>query len=128
MLRDVVTVEGYRFRRITDLELVRAEHPAFFLTWTLMHVIDDSSPLKASTEQSLRESVTTFMLTLSGTDDTTGQALMARAEFPSTDIRWNQGFKDVLEIGADGVISVDYNKFDEVESIPEPPGQNLPRD
>ena len=40
MMRDEVTEEGFRIRRITDLSLVRAQHPAFALGWTIMHVID----------------------------------------------------------------------------------------
>lgn len=44
MLRDTVTAEGLRMRRITDLALVRASQPAFFIGWTIMHVIDESSP------------------------------------------------------------------------------------
>jgi inward rectifier potassium channel len=37
MLRDEVSEEGFRIRRITDLALVRARHPVFALGWTIMH-------------------------------------------------------------------------------------------
>src|SRR5271169_2518005 len=49
MLRDDVTQEGFRIRRIMDLPLVRAQHPLFVLGWNLMHVLDETSPLRDQT-------------------------------------------------------------------------------
>jgi len=120
MLRDEVTEEGYRIRRITDLALVRAQHPAFSLGWNIMHVIDAASPLHAETEESLRKTSAVFILSVSGMDETTGQVLMARAQYPSTAIRWNETFRDILEIGADGILYIDYRKFHDVEPLSAP--------
>jgi len=117
MLRDEVTAEGFRLRRVTDLELVRAEHPAFVLGWNIMHVIDETSPLYKETAESLARATTTFILSLSGTDETTGQTLMARAEYDSGDIRWDASFRDILEIDVDGSFHFDYNKFNEIEPL-----------
>ena len=117
MLRDEVTEEGFRIRRIIDLSLVRAQHPVFILGWNIMHVIDHSSPLKDKTADSLNGAATVFILSLSGTDETTGQVLMARNEYPSTSIRWNQSFRDILEVGDDGTLRIDYRKFNDVEPL-----------
>jgi inward rectifier potassium channel len=117
MLRDEISEEGFRIRRIKDLALIRAEHPMFVLGWNIMHVIDDASPMKSESEESLRNSATVFILSVSGTDETTGQILMARAEYPGSAIRWNQAFRDVLEETADGTLHFHYSKFDEVESL-----------
>jgi inward rectifier potassium channel len=119
MLRDEVTAEGFRIRRVLDLPLVRSQHPMFVLGWTVMHLIDHASPLKAATAESLRKSRTTFVLSISGTDETTGQVLMARAEYSSDDIRWNATFRDILEEADDGSLHLDYGKFHEVESLAE---------
>ncbi len=118
MLRDEVTEEGYRIRRITDLSLVRSRHPVFALGWTIMHIIDDLSPLQAESEDSLRDSGASFILSVSGTDETTGQVLMAREEYPSTAIRWNEAFVDILEQTEDGTLSIDYGKFNDVQPLP----------
>jgi len=56
LIRDSVTQEGYQFRRIEDLPLLRSEHPLFVLGWNLMHVIDESSPLAGESAESLRSS------------------------------------------------------------------------
>lgn len=117
MLRDDVTEEGYRMRRIVDLPLLRSQHPMFALGWTIMHVIDDASPLRAETAESLLLSKTVFVLSLSGTDENTGQTLMARGEYSAADIRWNSTFHDILEEAPDGTIHVDYGKFDDIEPL-----------
>jgi inward rectifier potassium channel len=115
MVRDEITEEGFRIRRITDLSLVRAQHPVFILGWNIMHVIDAGSPLKSEGAVSLGAASTVFILSLSGTDVTTGQVLMARNEYPSSAILWNQSFRDILEVDGDGTLRIDYRKFHEVE-------------
>jgi inward rectifier potassium channel len=121
MLRDEVTQEGFRIRRIVDLPLVRSQHPVFALSWTIMHIIDETSPLVSESEQSLEAGAVTFMLTLGGTDETTGQYLMAREEYASRSIRWNAAFRDILESTDDGTLHIDYGKFHEVEPLPQKP-------
>lgn len=120
MLRDEVTEEGFRIRRVIDLPLVRSQHPMFVLGWTIMHVIDDASPLKLETAESLREDAAAFVLSVSGTDETTGQVLIARAEYSSEDIRWNASFHDILEEDENGTLHIDYAKFHDVEPYAEP--------
>jgi inward rectifier potassium channel len=115
LLRDETTAEGLSMRRIADLPLVRSQHPVFALGWTIMHVIDDASPLRSETPQSLRDKDASLLLSVSGTDETTGQVLTARTEYTSADIRWNATFRDILAEAADGTLNVDYSKFDEIE-------------
>jgi inward rectifier potassium channel len=117
LLRDEITEEGYSIRRIVDLPLLRSEHPMFTLGWSIMHVIDDASPLSAETAESLSASRAALVLSLSGTDENTGQTLMARGEYSHADIRWNATFHDILEKAPDGSIHVDYSKFHDVEPL-----------
>jgi inward rectifier potassium channel len=117
LVRDEVTLEGFRLRRITDLALVRSSQPAFSIGWTIMHVIDESSPLARESEESLRRSQASLILSVSGTDETTGHVLIAREEYPSTAILWNKAFRDVLEVSAEGAVHIDYTKFHEIEEL-----------
>jgi len=114
MLRNEITSEGFEIRRVIDVPLLRSQHPVFALGWTIMHVIDETSPLRFETVESLRLTDATFILSLSGTDENTGQVLMARAEYPSDDIRWNSSFQDILGDTADGSLHIDYGKFHDV--------------
>jgi inward rectifier potassium channel len=118
LLRDEKTLEGYSIRRIHDLPLLRSQHPIFLFGWTLLHVIDDSSPLAHETPESLAATRAYLLLNVSGTDETTGQTLMARKEYPVLSLRWNHSFVDILSTDAQGVDHFDYTKFHEVEPLP----------
>ena len=123
IIRDRVTPEGFRIRRVEDLVLVRNQHPIFVLGWNIMHVIDAASPLYGETVASLAQSRALLVLTLSGTDETTGQVLMARGEYASSALRWNHSFRDILAAGPDGLEHMDYTKFHDVVplSVTDPP-------
>jgi inward rectifier potassium channel len=118
MVYDWTSSEGYQLRRVVDLKLVRDEQPLFVLGWSLMHVIDDSSPLAKETPESLAAANAMLSLTLSGTDQTTGQVLMGRAEYAAGVIRWNHSFRDVLSRNDEGVAVYDYRHFHDTEAFP----------
>jgi len=117
MLRDEVTQEGYEIRRVLDLPLIRSRHPMFVLGWTLMHAIDESSPLNGETADSLGRSEAAIVLCLTGTDESTGQTLAARVQYSHEDIRWGATFHDMIEEAPDGTLHLDYTKFDDVYEI-----------
>ena len=122
LIRDERTVEGLPLRRLYDLPLSRNQHPIFAFGWTLLHVIDESSPLHGESEQSLMLSRANLLLSVAGTDESTGQTLMARKHYASAAIRWNHTFADILSVGPDGIDRFDYTKFHLVEplSVEEP--------
>jgi inward rectifier potassium channel len=119
LMRDEVTVEGFRLRRIIDLPLVRSQHPLFMLGWNIMHVIDANSPLRSEDAESLAASSGLLVLSVSGTDETTGQTLMARAEYRAAAVFWHHSFTDILAISAEDTLDIDYAKFHDVEPLPE---------
>jgi len=118
MTRNEVTQEGFRIRRVIDLSLLRSTQPMFNLGWTIMHRLDESSPLYLETPDSMRQSEARLVLNMSGTDESTGQTLTTRTEYSDQDIRWNATFRDILVEDEQGVLHIDYAKFDDVEPLP----------
>ena len=118
LIRDEQTVEGYTIRRIYDLPLRRREQPTFLFGWNVLHTIDELSPLATATAESLAAANAYLLLTLSGTDETTGQQLMSRQEYPASALRWNYTFVDILAVGEDGIDHFDYTKFHDVTPLP----------
>src|SRR6185312_7455917 len=117
LIRDEQTAEGYRIRRIYDLPLRRREQPLFLYGWSLMHVIDEGSPLSGASLESLKATKAFLLLTIGGIDETTGQTLMSRHQYHSTSLRWNHTFTDIFTTGEDGVDRFDYTKFHDVEPL-----------
>ncbi|HEX4269499.1 MAG TPA: ion channel, partial [Steroidobacteraceae bacterium] len=117
LIRDEHTSEGYRFRRIYDLPLRRSEQPIFLYGWSLLHVIDESSPLAGATTESLKADKAFILLTIGGIDETTGQMLMSRQEYHPSSVHWNHSFVDVFTTGEDGIDRFDYSRFHDVEPL-----------
>ena len=102
------SVEGHTLHRLLDLPLVREVHPMFSLSWTLMHPIDQNSPLWGQTAESLEQQQARLILTISGSDEITTQDLHSRHLYQHQDIRWNHVFEDMLQVDAQGREYVDH--------------------
>jgi len=67
--RQTVTSEGRVWRRFQDLTVTRQRSPLFALSWTIMHTLDESSPLYGATADSLRADQAEIIVVISGVDD-----------------------------------------------------------
>jgi inward rectifier potassium channel len=114
LARNETSPEGHAMRRFQDLALARSRSPLFALTWTMMHPINDASPLNGATARSLREAEAEIIVTLSGIDETFSQTVHARYTFPAEEIHWNLRFADVLMTLPDGRRAVDYRRFHDI--------------
>ena len=117
------TAEGARFRRFLELDLIRAENPTFALSWTVMHDIDEASPLHGKTADDLARDDSLIVLTVTGYDDASAQTVQARGSYVAADLRWDHRYVDVLSTSADGVTVLDYGRFHDVEPIPVATGE-----
>src|SRR5262249_32459979 len=72
------TAEGVPFYRSADLKLVRDRAPALARSWSILHRLDEQSPLHGQTPESLASVDAGLLLSVSGVDDTSLQAVHAR--------------------------------------------------
>jgi inward rectifier potassium channel len=117
LIREEHTQEGSHIRRIHDLALRRRDQPIFLFGWNIQHVMDASSPLSGSTAESLGSTTDFLVLTITGTDEITGQTLTARQDYPLPKLKWNYTFADILSTGKDGIDRFDYTRFHDVEPL-----------
>ena len=108
---------GSMLRRFADLALVRESNPVFALTWTIIHPIDEASPLRPWLEQGRAPDDAELVVVLSGTDESSGQTIHGRSAYTAADIRWNQRFVDILDLDPDGRRTIDYARFHVVETM-----------
>ncbi|NJR50516.1 MAG: ATP-sensitive inward rectifier potassium channel 10 [Leptolyngbyaceae cyanobacterium CSU_1_3] len=117
LMRDEVTSEGQRIRRIHDLKLLRGQTPGFNLSWTVMHTIDESSPLYGFDADTLTQMSSSIVISLSGIDETVTQIVHARHTYASQDLVWNHRFVDIIHFTNEGHRYIDYNHFHETISL-----------
>jgi inward rectifier potassium channel len=115
LMRTERTREGRTLYRMRDLLPVRSRSPAFSRGLTVMHTIDESSPLNGATADSLRDSDSELIITLMGIDSTTGQYVHARYSYLDDEIIFDHHFVDIVTELPDGRIQVDLRHFNEIE-------------
>ncbi len=115
MARQVTTMEGLMVRRVLDLKVVRSKSPLFALSWMVMHVIDEDSPLYGATPQSLEDELVEVLVVLAGVDETFAQRIHARHSYTPATLAWGRQFADVLSIGEDGRRIIDYSRFHDLQ-------------
>jgi inward rectifier potassium channel len=113
LLKNVVSLEGQSFRRFYKLQLVRNEHPALALSWTLYHVLDEESPLYGLDAGDLDTSKVSLLVVVSGYDVVAAQTVHARKSYDHSDIRFGHRYADILGTSEDGRLRIDYGRFHE---------------
>ena len=115
LLKNTVTAEGNSFRRFLELPLVRNEHPALALSWTLYHVIDQTSPLYQQSAQDLDTTSVSLVAVVSGYDIVAAQTVHARKTYDHPDILFGRSYADILGTLEDGRLRLDYSRFHDTE-------------
>jgi inward rectifier potassium channel len=117
LVRDERTTEGALLRRFYDLKLLRDRSPIFAMTFTVMHVIDEHSPLRGASADMLAQSNVELVVTASGIDETLVQPVHARTSYLPHEIMWNHRFTDVLGYTTDGRRAIDYARFHDTVAL-----------
>jgi len=106
--------DGRFARRFYRLALLRNENPIFAMSWTLYHVVDESSPLFGLTAEDLALTDATLSLAIRGLDDHSSEQLHARRHYLPADIRWQHRYVDIASMSEDGRFIIDFEKFHDV--------------
>jgi inward rectifier potassium channel len=116
LLRDETTVEGESIRRFHTLHLTRASSAVFALSWTVVHPIDESSPLFGETPESMKKSDLMLSAALVGIEEASAQTVHVRYAWTSEQILFDHRFQDILEKTPDGR-AIHYENFHGVEPV-----------
>jgi inward rectifier potassium channel len=131
MLRTEKTVEGVTIYRMIDLKLERDRSPALARSWTVMHKLNDASPLHRSSPESLARAEVELIVTLVGTDEISAQALHAQKRYAHDVVRFGVRHADMLSELPDGRLRLDMARFHDVvptlatDDFPYPPRSNV---
>jgi inward rectifier potassium channel len=114
---DYRTQEGVKMRRFQELKLLRASNPLFALSWTVMHPIDEASPLYGLGLAEMIERDMEIVIMLSGMDETISDHIYARHSYMAEEILWNRRFVDVVSVAPSGHRMVDLYRFHETTEL-----------
>ncbi len=103
--------EGVSMQRIRDLRLVRSKSPIFSLSWTVMHVIDEESPLAHLSMEQMEQLNVRIVISMTGIDDLTAQLVHATHVYRFSEIIGKKRLSDILTNNDDGSVTMDYSRF-----------------
>jgi inward rectifier potassium channel len=109
-----------RVRRFDSLTLEREKVVFFPLSWTLVHPIDEISPLKGLTLQDLHNSDAEFLVMLTGIDETFSELVHARSSYKSGEVVWDAKFVPIFNAASTNHhISIDIRKLSSLVAVKE---------
>jgi inward rectifier potassium channel len=113
-------VDGIHTRRYYPLSLERPGVVFLPLTWTVVHPIDEKSPLFGETAESLKKAQAEFLVLLSAFDETFSTIVHTRTSFVSDEVKWGYRFANAFlsTKGRRNKVAIDMRQFDRFERAP----------
>jgi inward rectifier potassium channel len=107
--------EGHSMRRVTDLVLERSNIPMFALTMTMMHRIDENSPLYGHTAQSLLDGDVRLFLAVEARDTAINSTVHDLKYYWSHNVRFGMRYTDAVTVNPDGRTMADLTLISTME-------------
>ena len=117
LLMTVELIEGRLQRRFQNLDLERNQILFLALTWTVVHPIDDKSPLSGKTPADLQGLQAEIIVVIKAFDETSAQTVHARYSYRYDEITWGAKFAPAFEIEPDGDLLLEVNRVSATEQV-----------
>jgi inward rectifier potassium channel len=114
LVQDTTTLEGDVLRRFVELPVLRSKSPLFFLTWQVMHAVDESSPLFGESMESLWAKKSEILVVMKGLDETFVSTIHARTSYTPDEIVWDRRLANIFTRRPDGSRAIDFRRFHDI--------------
>ncbi len=121
LLRRTHLLNGTTLRRFIDLRLERPSTPVISLTWSLIHVIDEQSPLWGTTAADLERDGGMLIASIKGYDESISASVVARQTYSARSVLFDQEFIDVMDELPTGEVVLDMARFHDTAPAVQPP-------
>jgi inward rectifier potassium channel len=101
-------------RKYKYLNLERQQVQFLPLTWTVVHPIDEASPLWGKTREDLVRDQAEFLILIKGFDDTFFQTVHVRHSYRFEEVVWGARFAPAFEPDDSGEMVLDLGKLSEI--------------
>jgi inward rectifier potassium channel len=104
-------------RHYRDMPLERPSIRALPLNWTLVHVVDEQSPLYGKTPSRLEEADAEILAFVRFHDDAHGQTVHARASWKASEILFGHKFRQILSADPEGRSTLDLGLLSTTDPV-----------
>ncbi|HYM01600.1 MAG TPA: ion channel [Stellaceae bacterium] len=109
------SAEGASYRRVHQLKLDRTRLPLFALTWTVMHPIDEESPLFGYTERRFADTEARLFLAVEARDPSMGAQVHALKDYDASHILVGRRYQDAVTRDEKGRPFADLTRLSDTE-------------
>jgi inward rectifier potassium channel len=109
------TEEGHLLRRFHDMALMRSDMPIFPLTWTLMHPINEHSPLHGLVSQDLEDHQVRVFVSVQARDPGLEAIVQDLTGFGHSQILFGKRYSDAVTVDDNGGATADIARLSLVE-------------
>lgn len=117
LLMTVDAKDGELKRNFIDLPLERPKIYFFALTWTVVHPIDEASPLFGKSHEDLARLSGELLILIQGFDDTFSQLVHSRYSYRHDEIVWGAKFLPAFKFDPKGDMVVEVDHIDEMKLV-----------
>lgn len=110
-----VNENGRQVRRFDLLSLERRSVTFFPLSWTVVHPIDEGSPLWGCTEDDLRGTDAEFLILLTAMDETFATTVHQRSSYKPDEIKFGHKFVSIYNNKPGERVSIDVRRLSEID-------------
>lgn len=101
-------------RKYTRLKLERDGIVFLALTWTVVHAINEESPLFGKTSEELERIQAEFLILIKAVDDTFSQTVHSRYSYRYDEMLWGTRFAPAFHVNDDGDMELDVGRVGDV--------------
>lgn len=111
------TRDLHALRRFVELPLVRRELPILSLSWTMIHPIDEQSPLWGVENLEEADPGLVLVASVSGFDEAISSVVTGRKAYVTQDLRLDHAFVDITSDLPSGLLQLDLTRFHDTEPV-----------
>ncbi|MBV9670907.1 MAG: hypothetical protein JOZ43_08140 [Acidobacteriales bacterium] len=108
---------GPKIRKYHQLKLERDNVAFFPLAWTVVHPIEEDSPLWGWTHEQLVAAQAEYFVLLSATDETFSETVHSRSSYTEEETIWEARFSPVFKDDGKQRPTLDWDRFHSVEKL-----------
>jgi inward rectifier potassium channel len=118
ILTKIERVDGTAVRRFHELPLERNRVVFFPLSWTIVHPIDQASPLWGLSHADLIEADAELLVLLIATHQTVSQTVHSRSSYEADEIVWGAKFTNMfMRSKAEEIIGMNLSRIHDIEPV-----------
>jgi len=112
-------IDGQRERNFHQLRLERSNVTFFPLHWTIVHPIDERSPLRGVTPERLRRGEAEILILISAHEETFSTQVSVRHSYAWDEVTWDAKFTSIFINSIDDALAIDTERLSRFDRLPE---------